>query len=102
MPTRDVAIVSRRKMMDYYVYEVIDDTLRKHVVEISDRLLTVSPKGFTRVSDEQHLDTLAVGAVLMSLTRDATFHRVDPEMVDRAYQAAGALQRFDRFDTDKS
>lgn len=96
MTTRDVAIVRRFEMPDFYMYEVIDEKLHKHVVEISADLLNIEPKDFTRGSDQQHLDILACGAVLLNLTPEATFHRVDREMVDRAYRAAVRLQSFER------
>lgn len=96
MNTRDVAIVRRYQTADIYGFEVIDDMLQRHVVEISAAVLDVEPKEFARGTDQQHLDTVACGAVLSNLTPDATYHRVDREMVDRAYRAALRLQSFER------
>jgi hypothetical protein len=96
MTTRDVAIVRRYETPDFYMYEVVDEKLCKHVVAVSSEVLNVEPKEFQRGTDQQHLDTMACGAVLLNLIPDATFHRVDKEMVDRAYRAAVRLQSFER------
>jgi hypothetical protein len=96
MQTRDVAIVRRYQTADIFGYEVIDDKLHKHVVEIQASVLDVEPSEFARGTDQQHLDTVACGAVMMNLTPEATYHRVDREMVDRAYRAAVRLQSFER------
>lgn len=94
--THDVAIVKRYEMADTFFYEVIDQKLRKHVVEIPSYVLDVEPREFKRGNNQQHLDTLACGTVLMNLEPDTIFHRVDRETVDRAYRAALRLQSFDQ------
>src|SRR5688572_3732237 len=96
MNTRDVAIVRRYQTVDVYGYELIDEKLHRHVVEIQSSVLDVEPSEFARGTDQQHLDIIACGAVLTNLTPDATYHRVDREMVDRAYRAAVRLQSFER------
>jgi hypothetical protein len=94
--TRDVAIVRRYQTADIYGYEIIDDQLQRHIVEVQASVLDVEPSEFSRGTDQQHLDIVACGAVLTNLTPDATYHRVDREMVDRAYRAAVRLQSFER------
>jgi hypothetical protein len=96
MNTRDVAIVRRYQTADIFGYEVIDEQLQRHVVEISAAVLNVEPRGYDRGTDEEHLDIVACGTVLSNLTPDANYHRVDREMVDRAYRAALRHQSFER------
>jgi hypothetical protein len=96
MNTRDVAIIRRYQTADIFGYEIIDEKLHLHVVEIQASVLNVEPEEFTRGTDQQHLDIIACGAVLTNLTPEATYHRVDREMVDRAYRAAVRLQSFER------
>lgn len=96
MNTRDVAIVRRYQTADVYGYEIIDEHLQRHIVEVQASVLDVEPSEFSRGTDQQHLDIVACGAVLTDLTPDSTYHRVDREMVDRAYRAAVRLQSFER------
>lgn len=77
---------------DTYAYVLLDDNLRRHTVHISETLLAVDPKDYQRRSDREHLDILAAGAVLLSVEAEAIFHRVDAEMVDRAYEAASRVK----------
>lgn len=94
--TSNVAICRRQEFKDYFMIELVDDNHLTHTVLIPSYVLTVEPKNFLRGSDLQHLDTLACGAVMMRTDVDAIFHRVDREMVDRAYEAALRVQFFDR------
>ena len=96
MNTRDVAIVRRYQTADVYGYQVVDSDLHRHVVEISAEVLNVEPKEFARGTDQQHLDIVACGAVLINLYPDTRYHRVDREMVDRTYRAALRIQSFER------
>lgn len=89
--TDSVAILRRYEMPDFYLYEIADSEHQRHVVEIPIDLLTIEPEEFARGNDQHHLDTLACGAVLMNLTPDAIFHRVDREMVGRAYRAVSRM-----------
>ena len=92
---RSARIVEKGIMKDAYLYTVVDSSSHTHSVLIPQRVLAVNPRGFERGTDEDHLEVLAMGAVLMSLDPDSTFHRVDPETVTRAY-AANKENSFDR------
>jgi hypothetical protein len=92
---RSATIVDRGIMKDAFVYTVLDENSHSHSVLIPSKILRVEPRGFIRGTDEEHLETLALGAVLISLDPDSTFHRVDPETVTRAY-AAAQVHSFDR------
>ena len=92
---RSARIVERGVMKDAFVYTVIDENSHTHNVLIPSKILSVKPNGFERGSDDEHLETLACGAVLISLDPDSTFHRVDPETVTRAY-AASQENSYDR------
>ena len=81
-------IVKRRKMEDLYRYTVADANHRVHTVEIPASMLAVIPQEFQRGSDEEHLDIIACGTVLMRFNEDAIFHKVDRSMINRAYNAA--------------
>jgi hypothetical protein len=96
MKPRDVAIIRRYQTVDVYGYEIMDENLQRHVVEVQASVLDVEPTEFARGTDQQHLDIVACGAVLTNLIPDATYHRVDREMVDRAYRAAVKIQSFER------
>ncbi len=96
MKTRDVAIIRRYQTVDVYGYEIMDENLVRHVVEVQSAVLDVEPTEFARGTDQQHLDIIACGAVLTNLTPGATYHRVDREMVDRAYRAAVKIQSLER------
>jgi len=92
---KDVAIVSSdMECADLYVYQIIDDSLNKHTVHIHSSLLNVEPTKFMRGTDREHLDRLACGTVMLSIDPHNCFHRVDPEMVDRAYEAALRVKSF--------
>jgi hypothetical protein len=93
---RDVAIVKRQEMVDMYYYEVLDERLQKHSVQLPKSILTVEPQHYLRGTDQQHLDIIACGVVLMRSDLDTCFHRVDRESVDRAYEAALTVESFDR------
>jgi len=93
--SRTARITEKGIMKDAFVFTVMDDDAHVHNVLIPQKLLGINPRGFARGSDEEHLETLAVGAVLMSLDPDCSFHRVDPETVTRAY-AANQENSFDR------
>lgn len=96
---KDVRILtSERIYSDMYAYVLVDDDLRRHVVHVSEALLQVEPKNYQRRSDKEHLDILAAGAVLLSVETEAIFHRVDPEMVDRAYEAVTRIKSIYEFD----
>ncbi len=92
---RSARIVEKGIMKDAYVFTVVDGNSHSHNVLIPHKVLSVNPRGYERQSDDDHLETLAVGAVLMSIDPDCTFHRVDPETVTRAY-AASQENSFDR------
>jgi hypothetical protein len=96
---KDVSIVgSNMECKDLYVYQIIDDGLQKHTVHIQASLLNIEPTRFLRGSDQEHLDRLACGTVMMSVDPHVRFHRVDPEMVDRAYEAALRVKSFYQLD----
>ncbi len=84
---REVTVVGRNKMKDAFIYTVLDETLQKHSVWIPLHVLEVTPRGYERGSDDEHLDRVARGTVLLSLDPENSFHRVDPETVRRAYEA---------------
>jgi hypothetical protein len=85
-------IVKRMRYEDLYRYTIADDMHRLHTVEIPLRMLTVDPLEFTRGSDQEHLDIIACGTVLMRFTENEIFHKVDRSMVNRAYTAASRAQ----------
>ena len=85
---------------DTYSYLLIDDELRRHTVILHESLLKVEPKEYQRRSDKEHLDILAAGTVLLSIDPNVIFHRVDPEFVDRAYEAASRVKSIYQFDTE--
>jgi hypothetical protein len=96
---KDVRILtSERIYSDLHAYVLVDDDLRRHVVHVSESLLKVEPKNYQRRSDKEHLDILAAGAVLLSVESDVSFHRVDAEMVDRAYEAVTRITSIYEFD----
>lgn len=98
---KQVAILeSERTYQDTYTYLLLDDRLRRHTVMIHESLLKVEPKEYQRRSDKEHLDILAAGAVLLSLDPNAIFHRVDPETVDRAYEAAARVKSIYEFEAE--
>lgn len=99
--TSNVAITQRQEFKDYFMIQLVDDNHLTHTVLVPSYVLTVEPKNFLRGTDLQHLDTLACGAVMMRTDTDAIFHRVDREMVDRAYEAALRVQFFDRLEPEK-
>jgi hypothetical protein len=92
MHTQVAILESERTYQDTYTYLLLDDHLRRHTVMIHESLLGIEPKEYQRRSDKEHLDILAAGAVLLSLDPNAIFHRVDPEIVDRAYEAASRVK----------
>jgi hypothetical protein len=92
---RSAKIVQKGIMKDAYVFTVVDGNSHSHNVLIPHKVLSVNPRGFERGTEDNHLETLAVGAVLMALDPDCTYHRVDPETVTRAY-AASQENSFDR------
>ncbi len=92
---RSARIVQKGIMKDAYVFTVVDANSHSHNVLIPHKVLAVNPRGFERGTEDEHLETLAMGAVLMSLDPDCTYHRVDPETVTRAY-AASQENSFDR------
>jgi hypothetical protein len=81
-------IVKRKKLEDLYRYRVVDAQHRHHTVEIPAAMLAVSPREFMRGTDEEHLDIIACGTVIMRFNEDAIFHKVDRSMINRAYDAA--------------
>lgn len=81
-------VVKRKNLGDLYRYSVADDKHRTHTVEIPSSVLLVAPIDFKRGSDEEHLDIIACGTVLMRFNDDAIFHKVDRSMINRAYNAA--------------
>lgn len=83
-----VTVVKRKKLEDLYRFKVADAEHRVHTVEIPEYVLTIDPSDFKRGSDEEHLDIIACGTVLMRFNEDAIFHKVDRSMVNRAYNAA--------------
>ena len=85
---RSARIVDTGYMKDAFLITVLDENSHSHSVLIPQRVLSIDPRGYERGSDEEHLETLALGAVLMSMDPDSTFHRVDPETVTRAYAAS--------------
>ena len=85
---RGARIVDKGFMKDAFLFTVLDENSHSHSVLIPQRVLSLNPRGYERGSDEEHLETLALGAVLMSMDPDSTFHRVDPETVTRAYAAS--------------
>jgi hypothetical protein len=85
-------IVKRMKYEDLCRYMVADGEHRVHTVEIPIRMLAVEPREFLRGSDEEHLDIIACGTVLMRFTENEIFHKVDRSMVNRAYIAASRAQ----------
>ena len=90
-----VSLVSRQKLAGLYRYEIADALHRRHTVEVPESLTQVSPRDFERsASDQEHLDTIACGAVLMSLDLDSLFHTVDRSMVNRAYRATQNVQLY--------
>jgi hypothetical protein len=98
---KHVRIVGSDKIYrDLYAYVLLDDDLRRHIVHVSESLLKVDPKEFQRRSDKEHLDILAAGTVLLSVDPDASFHRVDAETVDRAYEAASRTKSIYQFDDE--
>lgn len=84
----NATVVKRKKEGDLYRYWVADDEHRTHTVEIPISLLSVDPHDFRRGSDEEHLDIIACGTVLMRFEDESIFHKVDRSMVNRAYNAA--------------
>lgn len=83
-----VTVVKREKLLDLFRFKVADEEHRVHTVEMPASVLTVEPHEFRRGSDEEHLDIIACGTVLMRFVQEAIFHTVDRSMVNRAYNAA--------------
>ena len=95
MRPRTALIVERNDMPDMINFEVLDENRLRHVVQISRELLTVAPEGFTRGTDEEHLETLAKGAVLTEMNKDICFHQVSRGEVDRLYRAVALTSSTD-------
>ena len=83
-----VTVVGRQMEVDLYRYTIVDAEHRAHTVEIPVSLLVVPPRDYSRGSDNEHLDTIACGTVLMRTEPEDNFHKVDRSMVNRAYAAA--------------
>lgn len=87
-----VTVVKRQREVDLYRYTIVDAEHRAHTVEIPFSMLVVPPRDFARGSDDEHIDTIARGTVLMRTEPEDNFHKVDRSMVNRAYAAASRAE----------
>jgi hypothetical protein len=82
-----VTVVGRQTEVDLYRYTIVDAEHRAHTVEIPFSILVVQPRDYSRGTDNEHLDMIARGTVLMRTDPEDNFHKVDRSMVNRAYAA---------------